>query len=323
MRILVAGGSGFVGSNLCERLLSDGHDVLCIDNLLTGRRSNVERLMDSSAFTFIESDVIQKLPELPAVDRVYHLASPASPPAFRRFPVETLRVNSEGTRRLLDLCRRDGARFLYVSSSEVYGDPQEHPQSEDYLGNVDPIGPRSMYDEAKRYGEAITKAYSPSVNTRIIRLFNTYGQRSDPADGRMVPNFVTQALRGEAMTIYGDGQHTRSLCYISDTIDGLILAMESDRTRGEVLNLGNPEERQVREYAELVRRHVGSETPFIFIDQSFDHDPQRRRPNIDKARALLGWEPQVPFEAGLEETIAYFRNELARAAPALERADLP
>ncbi|MPZ22510.1 MAG: NAD-dependent epimerase/dehydratase family protein [Dehalococcoidia bacterium] len=312
MRILIAGGAGFVGSHLCERLLEEGHVVICMDNLLTSRRSNIETLIDRPGFEFMDADIVKELPPCPRLDRVYHLASPASPPAYCRYPIETLRANSEGTRNLLDLAARDGALFLYTSSSEVYGDPLQHPQHEEYRGNVSPTGPRSMYDEAKRYGEAITAAYSSShrVSARIVRVFNTYGPGSDPADGRMIPNFITQALRGGSMTVYGDGSQTRSVCYVADIVAGLVLAMEVEEAEGKVFNLGNPEERTVLEYAKVIRRTVGSDSRLIFVDQAVGDDPRRRRPDIARARNLLGWEPRVSLSEGLSSTIAYFRGAL-------------
>ena len=312
MRALVAGGAGFIGSHLCERLLRQGHEVLCIDNLLTGRRRNIEPLTDWPGFVFIEHNVIEELPPLPSLDRIYHLASPASPPGYRRHPIVTLRVNSEGTLRLLELASRRGARFLYASTSEAYGDPLEHPQGEEYRGNVSTTGPRSMYDEAKRYGEALTMSYARTedVDTRIVRIFNTYGPRSDPADGRMVPNFVVQALRGEPVTVYADGSQTRSLCFVSDLIEGLVRAMESEDTRSQVINLGNPEEHTVLEYAHLIRELTNSASDIVFTPPAVGDDPQRRCPSIDKVRKLLGWEPKVSLREGLELTIDYFQDEI-------------
>ncbi len=316
MRVLVAGGAGFIGSHLCERLLDEGAEVICVDNLLTGRRANIAGLLHSPAFTFVEHDVIEKLPVLPPVDRIYHLASPASPPAYRRHPLETLRVNSEGTLRLLEIARREDAQFLYASTSEAYGDPLEHPQRESYRGNVNPVGPRSMYDEGKRYGEALTMAFAGErgVDARIIRIFNTYGDRSDSEDGRMVPSFVVQALRDQPIKVYGDGSQTRSLCYVSDLVEGLILSMKSEKARGQVINLGNPDEHTVLEYAELIRDLSGSMSAIVFTEPAVGDDPRRRRPSIDRARELLGWEPQVTLQDGLLRTISYFRHELEAAA---------
>lgn len=319
MKILVTGGAGFIGSHLCERLIGEGHDVICVDNLSTGRPSNIDSLPGSPLFTLIEHDLVEGLPPLPRVDRVYHLASPASPPGYKRRPIETLRVNSEGTCHLLELAARDRARFLLASTSEVYGDPLEHPQGEEYRGNVSSIGPRSMYDEGKRFAEALTTAYvhARGVGARIARIFNTYGPRSDPRDGRLVPNFITQALRGEPLTVYGDGTQTRSLCYVSDLVDGLVRLMECDEVRGEVVNLGNPEEYSVLEYACFVRELTGSASPVVYTEPAVGDDPQRRRPDIAKARHLLGWEPSVSLAQGLRRTIKYFSTELAASGAAM------
>jgi dTDP-glucose 4,6-dehydratase/UDP-glucuronate decarboxylase len=313
MKVLVAGGAGFIGSHLCERLLQQGCEVICIDNLLTGRRSNVEPFLDQPAFTLLENDVICDLPSLPRIDSVYHLASPASPPGYQRHPIETLRVNSEGTRRLLEVATVDRARFLYTSTSEIYGDPLEHPQSESYRGNVSTTGPRSVYDESKRYGEALTMAYvrSRRLDARIVRIFNTYGPRSDPEDGRMVPNFIMQALRNEPITVYADGRQTRALCFVSDMVEGLVRAMDCDEARGQVINLGNPEEHTIIEYAQLIRDLADCKSDFVLVPPAVGDDPRRRRPSIDKARRLLGWEPVVSLHEGLQMTISYFRHEVA------------
>lgn len=312
MRILVAGGAGFIGSNLCERLLSEGDEVVCVDNMATGRHRNIEALFDHPKFEFIEGDLIEGVPVGGHLDEVYHLASPASPPGYKRIALETLRVNSEGTRHLLDVAVATGARFLYTSTSEAYGDPLEHPQVESYRGNVSTTGPRSMYDEAKRFGEAMVAHYwtDRDADARIIRIFNTYGPNSDPLDGRIVPNFITQALRGEPLTVYDSGQQTRSLCYVSDLVDGLIRAMRTPAARGEVTNLGNPEEHTVLEYAQLVIELTNSASGIEYVPAAVGDDPQRRRPNIDKARTLLGWEPVVGLRDGLSRTISYFEAEL-------------
>jgi len=308
----VAGGGGFIGSHLCERLIDEGHTVICADNFLTGRRSNVAHLLASPRFSLIELDFITSAPEVEP-ERIYHLASPASPPGYTRFPLETMRVNSEGTRNLLELAARTGSRFLYASTSEVYGDPLEHPQREEYRGNVSSTGPRSMYDEAKRFGEAITMAYRNTrlVDVRIARIFNTYGPQSDPDDGRLVPNFVVQALTGRPITVYGDGKQTRSLCFVSDLVDGLMRLMESEAASGEVVNLGNPDEHTVLEYAEMTRRLACSNSEIVFGAYAVGDDPQRRCPDITKARELLGWEPVIGLEEGLSKTIEYFRSEIA------------
>jgi len=312
MRALVAGGGGFIGSHLCERLIDEGHTVICADNFLTGRRSNVAHLLASPRFSLIELDFITSAPEVEP-ERIYHLASPASPPGYTRFPLETMRVNSEGTRNLLELAARTGSRFLYASTSEVYGDPLEHPQREEYRGNVSSTGPRSMYDEAKRFGEAITMAYRNTrlVDVRIARIFNTYGPQSDPDDGRLVPNFVVQALTGRPITVYGDGKQTRSLCFVSDLVDGLVRLIESEAASGEVINLGNPAEHTVLEYAEKIRRLAESNSEIVFGAYAVGDDPQRRCPDITKALELLGWEPTIGLEEGLSKTIEYFRSEIA------------
>jgi nucleoside-diphosphate-sugar epimerase len=283
-----------------------------VDNLLTGRHGNVAHLLDWPGFTFVEHDVIQELPPFSPLDRVYHLASPASPPGYRLRPIETLRVNSEGTRRLLEVAASEGARFLYASTSEAYGDPLEHPQREEYRGNVSTTGPRSMYDEAKRYGEALTTAHARShgVDARIVRIFNTYGPRSDPADGRMVPNFIVQALRGEPLTVHSKGSQTRSLCFVSDLVDGIVRAMESPAARDEVINLGNPDERTVLDIALLIADLTGTPTGIRFTEPTVGDDPQRRRPDITKANRILGWQPRVSLNEGLRLTIDYFREEL-------------
>jgi nucleoside-diphosphate-sugar epimerase len=319
---LVAGGAGFIGSNLCARLVRDGVSVVCVDNMITGRRTNVEPLLRHSRFRLIEHDLSERLSELPPVDRVFHLASPASPPAYLRYPVETMRVNSEGTLHLLELAQRNCARFLYASTSEAYGDPLEHPQQETSPTCTNPVGPRSMYHEAKRYGEALTSAYERSrdVDARIVRIFNTYGPNSDPDDGRLVPNFIRQALAGESLTVYGEGQQTRSLCYVSDMVEGLVRAMECDDARGQVVNLGNPEEHTVLEFAHLIREITGSASSIRLVDPITGEDPTRRRPDISKARALLGWQPVVPLQEGIKATITYFRGVAPPAETALVEA---
>jgi nucleoside-diphosphate-sugar epimerase len=319
MRALVAGGAGFIGSHLCERLLRDGHAVIAIDSFVTGRRKNIAHLLSDPSFALVEADIVEELPSLPPVSRVFHLASPASPPGYQRHPVETLRVNSEGSLRLLEVAARDGARFLYASTSEIYGDPLEHPQREDYRGNVSTTGPRSMYDEAKRYGEALATSFGRhrDVDARIVRIFNTYGPHSDPHDGRLIPNFITQALRGEPITVYARGEQTRSLCYVSDLVDGLVRMMECDAAGGTVVNLGNPEEHTILEYAEVIRDLTGSSSEFVFTEPAVGDDPQRRRPDIGRARELLGWSPVVSLREGLMHTIDYFRAELSDGAEPL------
>jgi nucleoside-diphosphate-sugar epimerase len=313
MRVLVAGGAGFIGSHLVERLIGDGAEVVVIDNLSTGRLANLNGLRGHPRLTAVVHDIIAGIPEgLPRFDQVYRLASPASPPGYRRYPLETLRVNSEGTYHLLERALGDRASFLLASTSEAYGDPLEHPQREAYRGNVSSTGPRSMYDEAKRYAEALTMVYARDrgVDARIVRIFNTYGPRSDPFDGRLVPNFVTQALRGEPLTVYADGSQTRSLCYVSDLVDGLVRAMGCWGLAGEVINLGNPEERTILEFATVIRDLAGSRSPLVYVEPAVGDDPQRRQPCIDKAQRLLGWTPQAALEEGLRRTIAWFREEI-------------
>ncbi|MCS7246121.1 MAG: SDR family oxidoreductase [Thermomicrobium sp.] len=315
--MLVTGGAGFIGSHLCESLLGDGFEVIAVDNLSTGRVDNVEHLLSHPRFQFVHHDVTDELDV--QVDAIYHLASPASPVGYRRFPIETLLVNSLGTLRLLELARRSGARFLFASTSEVYGDPLVHPQREDYFGNVNPVGPRSCYDEGKRFGEALSMEFVRTyhVDVRIARIFNTYGPRMDRDDGRVMPNFITRALNGEPIEIYGDGRQTRSFCYVADLVRGLRLLMERDGLAGEVVNLGNPDERSVLELAELVQRLCGRSVPLVFRPPRPD-DPIRRCPDITRARALLGWEPRVPLEEGVQETIRYYRHRLAGIASADE-----
>lgn len=312
MRVLVAGGSGFIGSHLCERLINNGDEVICIDNLITGRRANIEHLLGNERFRLIEHDIMLGLPALPRFDRVYHLASPASPVGYQRHAIATLRVNSDGTRHLLDAAVANGARFLYSSTSEVYGDPLEHPQREEYRGNVSSIGPRSMYDEAKRYGEALIMAYvrTALADARIVRIFNTYGPNSDPYDGRLVPNFIRQALLGQPLQVYGDGSQTRSLCFVRDLVGGLVLAMECDAARGEVINLGNPEEHCVLDYAYLVQRLTRTTSGITYTEPAVGDDPRRRRPDITKANQLLGWSPTTGLDDGLRETIDDIRSIL-------------
>lgn len=312
MRALVAGGAGFIGSHLCERLLNDGHEVVALDNFITGRRINLSSFESRDGFSLVTCDLVEPLPPLPKVDVIYHLASPASPPGYQEHPLETLRVNSEGTRRLLELAEASAAQFLYASTSEAYGDPLEHPQRESYRGNVSSTGPRSMYDEAKRYGEALTMAYcrSRGVDGRIVRIFNTYGPRSDPNDGRLVPNFISQALRGEPITVYGDGRQTRSLCFVSDLVEGLIRTMNSANTRAEVTNLGNPEEHTVLEFAALINTLVRGSSEIRFMEPAVGDDPQQRKPDTTLAQQRTGWLPTVQLRDGLLMTISAIADEL-------------
>lgn len=312
MRILVSGGAGQIGSHLCWALVERGHDVICVDNLLTGKMVNVEGLRSNDRFTFRQEDVTAPLDGFAPLDAIYHLASPASPPEYVTVPLETLAVNSVGTWNLLRLAEAHRARFLFASTSEVYGDPEVHPQREDYWGNVNPNGVRSCYDESKRFGEALTAAHVRlgKVDGRIVRIFNTYGPHCRPDDGRMIPNFICQALRGQPLTIYGSGHQTRSICFVSDTVRGLRLALESNLAPGEVVNIGNPEEHTVEEYAREISAVCGVEYRAVYLETPAD-DPKRRCPDIAKARSLLGWEPEVPMDQGLARTAHWFRPILA------------
>ena len=316
MRILIAGGAGFIGSHLCARLLDEGHEVVTLDNLSTGAARNVEHLLLNKRFDYRETDIVEPLPDLGRFDAVFNLASPASPPGYMRRPLETARVNSRGTENLLDVARASGARFLQASTSEAYGDPLEHPQKESYWGNVNPNGERACYDEGKRYAEMVTFVYwrSLGVDARIIRIFNTYGPHSDPNDGRIIPQFVSQALRGDAITVHGDGEQTRSFCYVSDLVEGIHRAMFRPGTTGEVFNLGNPDERRVREIAEIVNRLCGSGSKIVYEPQPRADDPTRRCPDITKAKTVLGWQPSVPLEEGLAKSITWFRERLGLVA---------
>ena len=306
MRILVTGGAGFVPSHLADLLLSMGHEVVAVDNFVTGSRRNVAHLTDEPRFTMVEADVSKAIPVTGRFDRVFHMASPASPIDYVQLPFETLYAGSDGTRLALERAREDGARFLLASTSEVYGDPAVHPQVEGYWGNVNPIGPRSVYDEAKRYAEALTMAYHRyhGVQTRIVRIFNTYGPRMRPHDGRVMPAFCTQALRGHPLTVFGNGAQTRSFCYVSDLVTGIHALMESDQV--EPCNVGNPHEMSMLQLAEYINRFTGNTAGIVHKPLPQD-DPTQRRPDITRARSVLGWEPKVPFDVGVERTVAYFR----------------
>ncbi len=310
MRFVVSGGAGFIGSHLCDRLIADGHSVLVLDNLLTGSEANLSQLRDHPRFAFQFCDVTTTVEVEGPVDAVLHLASPASPAEYVKHPIETLMAGSAGTRNLLELARRHHARFLLASTSECYGDPLVHPQSESYWGNVNPVGPRSCYDEGKRFAEALTMAYHRQyrLRTHIARIFNTYGPRMQLHDGRVVPAFIDQALTGEPITVFGDGAQTRSFCYVADLVDGLCRLCQSDEPYP--VNLGNPHEMRVLDFAQYVRTLTGSRVPIVFKPLPED-DPRRRRPDISKAKALLGWEPTTPLEEGLRLTIDYFRRRRA------------
>ncbi len=305
-RTLITGGAGFLGSHLCDRLIREGHEVVCLDNLITGRAKNIDHLTGRGDFQFVSQDVTEYLQIRGPLDHVLHFASPASPLDYQRLPIQTLKVGSLGTHKALGVAKAKGARFLLASTSEVYGDPLVHPQREDYWGNVNPIGPRGVYDEAKRFAEALTMAYHRfhGLETRIARIFNTYGPRMRPDDGRVVSNFINQALRGRPLTVHGDGSQTRSFCYVSDMVEGLYRVLMSDEA--EPVNLGNPKECTVIELAHLVRRLVGGGSDLEFHPLPLD-DPRVRQPDIGVARARLGWEPSVQIEQGLALTIDYFR----------------
>lgn len=307
-RILVTGGAGFIGSHLCERLIGLGHEVVCLDNFFTGTRENVGPLLAHPNFELYRHDVQQPLTM--EVDEIYHLACPASPVHYQRNPVRTIRTSVEGTLHLLDVAREAGARMMIASTSEVYGDPAVHPQREDYWGNVNPIGPRACYDEGKRCAEALAVSYASQFGTqvRIARIFNTYGPRLHFADGRVVSNFIVQALRNEPITIYGDGQQTRSFCFVSDLVEGFLKLMASEHGVDPV-NLGNPHECTMIELAEAVVSLTGSQSKIEHRPLPQD-DPTRRRPDITRAQTLLGWTPTVSLEQGLEATIAYFRGRI-------------
>jgi len=313
MRVLVAGGAGFIGSHLSDALVERGDTVVAVDNLLTGRRQNLGSLLGHEHFALVERDVTEPLIGCPEFeerfDAVLDLASPASPDDFANLPLEILAVGSTGTRNLLDLACEQGSRFLLASTSEVYGDPLVHPQTEDYLGNVDPVGPRSCYDEAKRFAEALTVAYrrARGTDTRIARIFNTYGERMRPDDGRVLTNFIVQALAGEPMTLYGDGSQSRSFCYVADEVAGLLAVLDGD-VPGPV-NVGNPDERTIRETAELVRELTGSKSEIIEVSLPEERfgDPRRRCPDITLARNRLGWEPTTPLRLGLQRMIDSMR----------------
>lgn len=308
MRVLVTGGAGFIGSHLCDLLLARGHEVLCVDNLATGTKKNIIHI-ENDNFSYIRHNVTKPLYLEEKIDWIFHFASPASPIDYLELPIPTLKVGALGTYNMLGLSKEKNARFLLASTSEVYGDPLVNPQSEEYWGNVNPIGPRGVYDEAKRFAEAITMAYHRyhGVDTRIARIFNTYGPRMRLNDGRVVPNFVGQALNGEDLTVYGDGSQTRSFCYVSDGIEGIYRLMMSDYS--DPMNIGNPEERTILEFANFVLKLTGTSSKIIFKELPED-DPKQRRPDITKARKILNWEPKVSLEQGLIKTIQYFKSVL-------------
>ena len=308
-RILITGGAGFLGSHLCDRFTSEGHDVVCVDNLITGNRDNIAHLFGNPKFSFIHHDVTEYIYVAGSLDYVLHFASPASPIDYLELPIQTLKVGAMGTHKVLGLAKDKQARFLLASTSEVYGDPLVHPQPESYWGNVNPIGPRGVYDEAKRFAEALVMAYHRvhGMQTRIARIFNTFGPRMRPRDGRVVSNFIMQALRGESLTVYGDGTQTRSFCYVDDLIEAITRLLFSDEM--EPVNLGNPLEMSVLQLAELVRELSGADVGIVMKPLPTD-DPKVRRPDISRAREALGWEPRVDLREGLKSTLNYFKTKL-------------
>lgn len=310
LRNIISGAAGFIGSHLCDRLLEEGDSVVAVDNLITGHRENIQHLLSNPAFQFIEHDVSKTIEIESRFDRVFHLASLASPVDYLNHPIETLDVGSAGTRNMLELAKRDGAKFLLTSTSECYGDPLEHPQKETYWGNVNPVGLRSCYDESKRYAEALTMAYhrTHGIHTTIARIFNTYGPRMALNDGRVVPAFLDQALRGDDLTVFGNGSQTRSFCYVSDLVQGLLLLIESDETLP--VNLGNPIEMTILDFANYIRDRVGNNAGIKFQPLPSD-DPKIRRPDIAKAKRVLNWEPEIDLATGIGRTVEYFRNRMA------------
>jgi len=315
MRAVVTGGAGFLGSHLCDRLLKEGWEVLALDNLITGDVVNLAHLKNNPKFQFDHADVNEPFHVIGDVNVVFHFASPASPPDYLKFPIETLKVGSIATMRTLDLAKAKNAKYLLASTSECYGDPDVSPQSESYWGHVNPVGPRSVYDEAKRFAEAITMAYHRhhNLDTHIVRIFNTYGPRMRLNDGRALPNFVYQALTGQPLTVYGEGKQTRSFCFVSDLIDGIFRLSQSNEHFPT--NIGNPTEMTIYEFAERVRSHFPN-APKIIFEPLPEDDPKQRRPDISKAKRLLGWEPKVELEEGLKLTIDFFKAQYARVSPA-------
>jgi UDP-glucuronate decarboxylase len=313
-KIIITGGAGFIGSHLSERLLNDGHQVTAVDNFLTGSKKNVEHLLANPSFKLLEYDVIKPLPEDLTADAVFHMASPASPNhhsklSYHALPMQTMMVNTTGTLELLKFAEKNNAKFLFASTSEVYGDPLVHPQAEEYRGNVSTTGPRSVYDEAKRFGETLTSYFyrEKNLDGRIVRIFNTYGPKMSKPDMRMIIIFINQALANEPITVFGDGKQTRSLCFIDDLVEGLVRLMFNENTKGQIVNLGSTTENTVLEYAEIVKKITNSQSEIIFSEDLPTDDPKKRKPDITKAKTLLNWEPKVSLEDGLKKTIEYFR----------------
>jgi dTDP-glucose 4,6-dehydratase len=313
MKVLITGAAGFIGSHLCDRFLKEGHEVTGMDNFLTGSPDNIVHLSGMDNFRFTKYDVTNYISIPSGVELILHFACPASPVDYMNHPIHTMKVDSIGTLNTLGLAKACGARYMFASTSEVYGDPLVHPQPETYFGNVNPVGIRSVYDEAKRFSEALCSAYCRvhGLDVRIARIFNTYGPRMRINDGRVVPNFITQALKNEPMTIYGDGKQTRSFCYIDDLVEGLYRFATADSLKGEIINLGNPDEYTMLEFAEIIRNLASSKSSFTFVPLPQD-DPRTRNPDISKAKKLLQWQPEIKLADGLQNTIAYFRKILVR-----------
>jgi dTDP-glucose 4,6-dehydratase len=309
LRILISGGAGFIGSHLCDYYLSQKHEVICVDNFITGRPENIRHLLDNPGFKLIKADISEPFEIKGQIDAILHFASPASPKDFTKLPIHIMRTGAFGTYRLLELAKKEKAKFLLASTSEVYGDPLVHPQTEAYWGNVNPIGPRSVYDESKRFAEALTTAFlrEYSLKIRIARIFNTYGPRMRLDDGRVVPNLIPQALRGESLTIYGDGKQTRSFCYIDDMVAGISKLLDADVS--EPVNIGNPDEFTILEFANLVLELTKTKSKMEFVELPQD-DPKKRKPDISKAKKILGWEPKVSLKQGLERTIDWFKQQI-------------
>lgn len=308
-KIVVTGGAGFIGSHLCDVLIKKDYQVICVDNLITGSENNIKHLKENKNFRFLKLDVIKDEIKEKDIDYIFHLASPASPIDYQKYPEETALVNSVGTINILNLTRKSGARILIASTSEVYGDPKEHPQKETYWGNVNPFGPRSCYDESKRFAETMTYIYihQYGVDARIVRIFNTYGPRMKKDDGRVISNFINQAIEGRSLTVYGKGDRTRSFCYVSDMVGGIVEAMFTEGLTSEIINLGKPEEYKILDLAKKIKKLVGSKSKIVFKPPLPD-DPEQRRPDISKAKKLLKWQPKVSVDEGLRKTIENYRS---------------